>query len=244
MHRLYVLALLFYLPFNTALAASFNCGKATSSTEKLICSEPNLSDMDEQYAKLYRQAKSQSTKPEQVKLDAIAALKQRESACSSSSCLEKWYRYRLFVLENKISLLSQAQNGEPVAEHNSAESSINCASASNNREVDECFARQVSEAEEVMIGYYNKSLERYAADSQVQQAIKEGQTAWLKYAEANCGAVWAIWRTGTIRNVKYLSCKMGLVQKRTYNLWDTFLTYADSTPAVAPEPFPVATTTY
>ena len=38
-------------------SASFDCAKASSPFEKTICSNPNLSSLDEQLANVYKQSK-------------------------------------------------------------------------------------------------------------------------------------------------------------------------------------------
>ena len=51
-------ALALLLGLNTAFAASFDCRKASSTMEKLICSDAELSRQDEELAAAYKQARS------------------------------------------------------------------------------------------------------------------------------------------------------------------------------------------
>jgi len=59
MYKWFGLCLLFAYPFGSGFAASFNCEKASSVSEKLICASPELSLTDERYAKLYNRVKAQ-----------------------------------------------------------------------------------------------------------------------------------------------------------------------------------------
>ena len=61
------LAMSLFVPFGTIQAASFNCDKAKSKLEKRICSDPSLSEADEQLAKTYSEALKVFSIPEFIK---------------------------------------------------------------------------------------------------------------------------------------------------------------------------------
>ncbi len=81
-------------------AASFDCGKATSEVEKLICSDPNLSQLDENLSKTYRKVLSSVADPASLKREQAKWLRDVRNLCADSACLEKVYRNHLEVLEN------------------------------------------------------------------------------------------------------------------------------------------------
>lgn len=72
--------------------------------------------------------------------------------------------------------------------------------------------------------------------SHQQVYLQNAQTAWTAYAAIVCDGVYDQWKGGTIRNAMYLDCKVEMTQERTRAIWRDYLTYADSTPPVLPEP--------
>jgi uncharacterized protein len=75
-------------------AASFDCGKARSATEKLICGDPQLSRMDDELAGLY--AKAKASAPDKAAFEAYARRRwqEREEGCNDVVCLRMWYANR------------------------------------------------------------------------------------------------------------------------------------------------------
>jgi uncharacterized protein YecT (DUF1311 family) len=118
------------------------------------------------------------------------------------------------------------------------EEDLDCEKAWTTPAVNQCMDKDLVEAEGVMDKYLTKSLERYAGDNVSIVSIKKGQEAWLKYRDAQCDAVYDTWRDGTIRTSMELGCKLKLTHQRTTVLWQSFLTYVDSTPSLLPEPKP------
>src|ERR1700722_18212514 len=86
-------------------AASFNCAKATSPNELMICADRQLSVMDDDLAALYRAAKA-------VAPDAVAFKKEtndewrKRERCADRDCLVAWYQRRSGQL---ATLLNHAQ---------------------------------------------------------------------------------------------------------------------------------------
>lgn len=106
----FVTTCLFVL-FSTALhAASFDCAKARSTSEKLICNTPHLSILDEDLFQVYKAARSAvvdwqesypngQTPSEWFKSDGRQAWLQREATCQDVTCLEIWYTERRALLQ-------------------------------------------------------------------------------------------------------------------------------------------------
>jgi uncharacterized protein len=92
-----------------ASAASFNCSKATIATDQLICEDPQLSVMDDELAKLYRQAKAVAPDVAAFKKETNEEWRRRKR-CSDRDCLAIWYQHRTQQLKT---LLQRAQSPEP-----------------------------------------------------------------------------------------------------------------------------------
>jgi uncharacterized protein len=78
-------------------AASFSCNGAVTRLEALICSNEELSGLDEQLATAYRSALQLTSNAERLKGSQIAWLAQREQ-CNTAACLANTYRARIQVL--------------------------------------------------------------------------------------------------------------------------------------------------
>lgn len=78
------------IPF-AATAASFDCAKARSYAEKLICSAPDLSLADEELGRVYRAAKKRAGNSAAFKKLVSENWKKRER-CADEACVRAWYR--------------------------------------------------------------------------------------------------------------------------------------------------------
>ena len=58
-------------------------------------------------------------------------------------------------------------------------------------------------------------------------ALDEAQTAWTAYVEADCTAVYEH-QEGTIRTQMSQTCELRHTQRRTHDLWETYLQGSDS----------------
>ena len=77
-----------------AIAPSFDCSKANSPAEKLICSDSELATQDNELFELYKRAKVKSDNPAAFKAEAAEAWKVRETNCRDKACLLEWYSNR------------------------------------------------------------------------------------------------------------------------------------------------------
>jgi uncharacterized protein len=91
------------------LAASFDCGKASSTSEKLICADTTLSRMDEELAALYRQARIVAPNKESFSAETLKQWRWREANCSDEACLMRWYADR------KAALMQFVEPGQAMA---------------------------------------------------------------------------------------------------------------------------------
>jgi len=77
-----------------ANSASFDCQKANSPNERLICEDVDLSKLDDELALAYKQALGNSSNPKDLVANQREAWKQREKECSSKACLVDWFSQR------------------------------------------------------------------------------------------------------------------------------------------------------
>lgn len=87
-----------YLVPSFSQAYSFDCRRATTRIDRVICAVPELSRLDEDMASQYRDAIRVSKNAELQRKRHMAWLKSRVS-CSDSRCLVEMYRARISELE-------------------------------------------------------------------------------------------------------------------------------------------------
>ncbi len=75
-------------------AASFDCAKAASRAEILICSDPALSMLDEELSVLHRRARAAASDPAGFTKESRSEWRRRESLCQDRDCLLGWYAHR------------------------------------------------------------------------------------------------------------------------------------------------------
>ena len=99
---------IFLVVFSTGIhSASFNCQKAMSVSERLICDDAELSKLDDEAALAYKEALRNSANPKEVVASQRDAWRQREKECSSKACLIEWFAQR------KSSLNAALQTSSP-----------------------------------------------------------------------------------------------------------------------------------
>ncbi len=78
-------------------AASFDCAKATTKIEKLICADAGLSRLDEELAAAYREALTHArlAGAEEVKQEQKLWLKEYRNRCTDTDCLKREYQQRM-----------------------------------------------------------------------------------------------------------------------------------------------------
>src|ERR1700733_4485653 len=101
-------ALLLGMPAGVG-AASFNCAKASSSNELMICADPQLSLMDNDLATLYRAARAAASDPTAFKKETNDEWRKRER-CVDRACLIACY-------EGGSIQLSTVRNHDGISPH-------------------------------------------------------------------------------------------------------------------------------
>lgn len=113
---------------------------------------------------------------------------------------------------------------------------VDCENPSNTLEMNSCIGKEVAAAEAELQTYMDKALERYADDAAVSELMVESQNAWLAFRNVHCEATHEMWSGGSIRGVMLGGCLRDVTRQRTHQVWQTYLTYMDSTPPLLPEP--------
>lgn len=111
--------------------------------------------------------------------------------------------------------------------------------ATNTLASDACFAEEDKQRTQALTQYTETAVKQLADDKEALDAFQKSQTAWNGYRDAYCGAVYSHWRDGTIRGAKAMECRIDLTAARTHQIWKDYLTYADGTSPVLPEPLGV-----
>jgi uncharacterized protein len=92
---------LFLLYTPLTFSASFDCASAKTFVEKAVCSDDQLSTLDDQLSESYMVALTSVADEKKLKAEQIAWLKNVRNKCVDNDCLEKAYLTRLLAL-NKI----------------------------------------------------------------------------------------------------------------------------------------------
>jgi len=128
MTKILLIFLIALIPIFTS-AASFDCNKASSKSEKLICSDQELSQLDSELGKLYAQAKASATDADAFKSENIKRWKEREANCSDKQCLLNWYAARKVELSKWV---NQSNSQTQIAKATSPSSNTQPLMPNNN----------------------------------------------------------------------------------------------------------------
>jgi len=96
------LIVIFPLLIGTPLTygASFDCTKAGSHVEKLICSNTELSKLDEKLSIAYAQKQSSSKSKNELKSSQRRWLVEKRNTCADAPCIKKAYETRLNEIDH------------------------------------------------------------------------------------------------------------------------------------------------
>ena len=83
---------------STASAAGFDCAKAGTAVEKLICSDSALSKADEELSDIYKRALGSSANAAEFKKEQINWIRTERDPCRNRECLAAAYKKRIEAL--------------------------------------------------------------------------------------------------------------------------------------------------
>ena len=93
-NRFQAIAVLLLVPTVT-YSAGFDCRKASTLVEQLICRDKKLSALDDQMASAFKSGKTTSDDPERLRLEQRRWIENIRDACTSLDCLYNAYDARL-----------------------------------------------------------------------------------------------------------------------------------------------------
>lgn len=102
--------------------------------------------------------------------------------------------------------------------------------------MNDCMAGIRARAGERKDRYLAAAIARHEDRPELVAMIEASDAAFEAYRKAECAAVYKDWEDGSIRNIMALTCDIGLIDERTRTIWQSWLTYMDSSPPVLPAP--------
>jgi uncharacterized protein len=94
---------------------SFDCSKATTNIERMVCSDIELSELDSRLADAYQRNLTGSDSAEQLRMEQRLWLRDVRNRCPSIDCLRRAYQHRLEALANECDFF-QKYRSNPNAE--------------------------------------------------------------------------------------------------------------------------------
>ena len=104
MKKIMAIAILFALLPMTTFSASFDCTKASTYVEKMICSDETISKLDEQLAKSYKQALEKALLKDDFKMQQRVWLGDHRDTCKDAECLKMEYENRIVWLNETAAM--------------------------------------------------------------------------------------------------------------------------------------------
>jgi uncharacterized protein len=89
-------------------AASFDCAKASTFAERTICSDPKLSELDEQMSLVYKKALESAADPQSLKDVQNWWRTGKRDACRDKRCIEEVYVQRIQELNAVLSFAAKS----------------------------------------------------------------------------------------------------------------------------------------
>jgi uncharacterized protein YecT (DUF1311 family) len=93
-------------------AASFDCKKAKTEIEKMICSDKEISKLDEEMDRAYKKALSLVSYKQQMKRQQQEWVKTLRNACEDEPCLQREYRDRIAALNSTLAAAAYKRKPE------------------------------------------------------------------------------------------------------------------------------------
>lgn len=180
-------------------AASFDCSKAATEIEHLICTDPRLSDLDSELSRSYRKARESerliNNKP-MLQEQQIIWLRDIRNRCSNVECLRTVYEQRISQLE------------VPVTPDNCAVADQGVMAA-----VATCSGRELQMKEQHLSNLIGILILTKTTTASERLAFQEKQADWRKNLGCHCQSKAQGYRTGAAAII--IGCELKEVEKRT-----------------------------
>lgn len=96
------------VPDETAdISPSFDCAKASTQVEQIICSDRNIASLDRRLAAVYADLRSNEESGDYFRSDQKEWLKKTRAPCTDARCLEEAYSSRIDELETARQYLNK-----------------------------------------------------------------------------------------------------------------------------------------
>jgi uncharacterized protein YecT (DUF1311 family) len=99
-----------------------------------------------------------------------------------------------------------------------------CDKAINTPDLNECLHQEHQRIDKKLNSAYQAALNRVSGiddDQQrkvTKQELVEAQRLWVQFRDKDCGAIYDLWRGGTIRGAMYWGCMIARTEARTKEL--------------------------
>lgn len=176
-------------PAGKVWAAGFDCTKAATKIEKMICADKMLSQLDEELSTDYTKALKAATEPEYIKQQQKEWLATERNRCVDNYCLRNVYKLQIALLRNLEYLDNKPVKNIDCLQVNTAFEHFFCGhtittyQGNENRifnyKYPESPSRQLAELDAEMHTIYKKALAKHFDP----ELLRREQRAWLKARE-------------------------------------------------------------
>ena len=194
---------------SSTFSASFDCKLARSTIEKSICSNEELSKLDEELGTTYKNIKSQTKRPDQLKMYQTDWLEQR-NRCANETCIADSYNEQIAFL-NAWPVNEGWPDGSPMFTGN-------------------IYLERTKRSEVVLKQKFNSLIKLFSLygtpqgdDQRVIKALEMQQEAWSNFKGAECELVGSLTMAGGTWPSTYANkCEAVHTQKRIKVVTEAF----------------------
>ncbi|ARU26612.1 lysozyme inhibitor LprI family protein [Cellvibrio sp. PSBB006] len=203
-------------------AASFNCDKASSGIEKMICNNAEISSADEALAKRYSEVKGKAKRPDLLTNNQLEWLSQRNS-CKSEACVLEEYKSRIEFIGGWLDYEEKTlpkPGGEvqctdrPECWPEGSAMHTGLVIAEKRRKVSSQLEVKLADLIALLASSPDNNGDIYP-DSRTISALKKQQPAWDQYATDECELIGSLTGAGGSWPSTYATrCKFNLMEER------------------------------
>jgi uncharacterized protein YecT (DUF1311 family) len=186
---------------NVAAAQSFDCSKAATRTEKMICADPEIAKLDTEMAQQYKALLSAGGDASGVLAVQRRWLVEKRNVAATPGALKQVYVDRIDYLTTALEC--GASGG-----------------ADTTRALNNCAFISFDESDAELREVYRKLLAEPGVEpvKAAAEALKASQDAWLKFRDLHCEWATFEWAGGSMRPTVVYGCQSALTQERIRQL--------------------------
>lgn len=216
-HKL-ILTLFFFLVIpQNLLSASFDCNSEKTNIEKLICSNSEISVLDNDLSKAYFDTKNIAKKPNLFKKNQLEWLKKRNK-CKNESCIineykvrkdfiANWSKYEINLSQEDEEKIEDEVNDWPRGSAMRAMTDLDKELSANNSKLQKKF--------DELINIISDPIGDTYTNSATISSLIDQQKSWSEYIKKDCYLIAQL--TGTRSQwvfVHSMTCNNNLIEKR------------------------------